>query len=387
MVEQLPDAGPDEPRVVLAQRVVENMVRGALLYPGSETGEALIGLIVPQAGRAEPDIYVLDTIGPGEDAVREWGMFEHGDDWQGDVLDWLHINWEGFRKLRRSSYGSALAAKWDVPLMHVGDWHKQPGDMIAPSSGDAQTARRMIADGETPVQHILAPIVTLYPLQAAATPALTRESLPASPADDAGSEAGQVPVNEPAPVPEAASVTADQPPLAPNTIVRVVEDEGWIVRIDCWYMSKRVRRFVPVAPVVWANEHMPGLPPLAWDLAHRRRFDQEFSLLKEAGYLVDVVRWDADGRPPFEICFSVYRPGAQQVVLLVTPYNYPAEMPAIRLAPLVGVQEGEDVFEKLYEASRPLLLTELPEWHWDNKRTLIELVWHVEQRLVKEGGT
>lgn len=121
MAEQLPETDRDVPRVVFAQRVIDKILRGALRYPGTETGEALIGLIVPQQGRQEPDIYVLDTIGPGEHAVREWGKFEQGDDWQGDVLHWLHVNWEAFRALRRSSYGNALAAKWDVPLMHVGD--------------------------------------------------------------------------------------------------------------------------------------------------------------------------------------------------------------------------------------------------------------------------
>src|SRR5690606_40493099 len=101
---------------------------------------------------------------PCEDAYREKGMFEQGDDLQGDVCDLLIYNWEALRELRRPSYGNAVAAKWDFPLAHVGDWHKQPGDMIAPSGGDAATARRMIEDRDTPIQQLVAPIVTLYPL-------------------------------------------------------------------------------------------------------------------------------------------------------------------------------------------------------------------------------
>jgi hypothetical protein len=104
-------------------------------------------------------------------------------------------------------------------------------------------------------------------------------------------------------------------------------------------------------------------------------------LLAKAGYAVDIVRWDADGKPPYEICFSIYKPGAKSVFILVTPIDYPAEMPALRIAPLVRVEENEDVFEKLYEASKPLLLTELPDWSWDSKRTIIELVWHIEKML------
>jgi len=106
----------DTPRIIVAQRVIDKIRRGALLYPEPETGEAMIGFVVPAPGRAEPDIYILDTISPGEQAVREWGMFEQGDDWQGDVFHWLFVNWEVSRRQRRLSYGNALAAKWDVPL-------------------------------------------------------------------------------------------------------------------------------------------------------------------------------------------------------------------------------------------------------------------------------
>lgn len=389
--------GPrDMPRIIVAQRVIDKIRRGALLYPEPETGEALIGFVVPTSSRSEPDIYILDTIGPGEGAVREWGMFEQGDDWQGDVFHWLFVNWEAFRELRRPSYGNALAAKWDVPLAHVGDWHKQPGDMIAPSGGDAATARRMIEDGETPVQHLVAPIVTLYPLapeppapeppeQADAAPteevgrmAAHTGSAPPETAPGAEAAAGrEEPAEEPA---ERGPMPPAEPPPAPNAIVLRDQEAGWTIRVDFWYMSKRRKSFVPVVPQVWDDDRLPGLPVVGWHLARPRRFEQEHSLLTDAGYSVDVVRWDADGRPPYEICFQVYRPGATHVLLLVTSADYPYEMPAVRIAPLVSVAEDEDVFEKLYLASRPLMLTELPSWEWDSKRTLLELARHVEQR-------
>jgi hypothetical protein len=358
----------NSPRVFVAERVIDKIVRGALLYPDPETGEAMIGLIVPQSGRPEPDIYVLDTISPGEHAVRQWGKFEHGDDWQGDVLHWMHVNWEAFREIRRPSYGQALAAKWDVPLMHVGEWHKQPGDMIEPSPGDLGTAQDMIDDPETRVKHLVTPIVTMYRLTedtiepAAETPALE------SPGEQ-----------EPA---AGHDLTTHVPPTA---IIKKVADQEWIIRIDFWYISDRSRRFMPIVPDVWTNDRLPNLPPVAWHLAHPKRFDQEYDLLRDAGYSIDVVRWDADGKPPYEICFSVYKPGNTYVVLLVTPVDYPATMPAIRIAPLVHVEEDEDVFEKLYEASEPVLLTQLPDWTWDSKRTLIELVWHVEK--MREGDS
>ena len=371
MAEQLPDVPRDGVRVIVSQRVVDKILRGALLYPEPETGEALVGLVVPQAGRVEPDIYILDTISPGEHAVREWGMFEQGDDWQGDVFHWLYVNWEAFRELRRSSYGSALAAKWDVPLMHVGDWHKQPDDMTAPSPGDAMTAREMIADAETPVHYIVAPIVTMYPLEKMPEP-VVGESETTSSDTAADGTPPSAPANE-----------TSSPKEESNTIASDLVAEGWHVRVDFWYMSKHRKHFVPVTPVIWPSDRLPILPPVAWHLAHPKRFDQEYTLMVEAGYSVDVVRWDADGKPPYEICFSVYKSGNRHVLLLVTPVDYPAQMPAVRIAPLVSVDEGQDVFERLYEESQPALMTQMPEWPWDSKRTLVELVWHFES-LIKQ---
>ncbi|MBI5958290.1 MAG: hypothetical protein HY866_06135 [Chloroflexi bacterium] len=362
MNDQLPEITPDRPRVIIAQRVIDKIIQGALLYLEPETGEAMIGLVMPQNGRFEPDIYVLDTVSAGEHAVREWGLFEQGDDWQGDVLQWLHVNWEAFRDLRRSSYGKAVAAKWNAPLTHVGDWHKHPGDMTFTSGGDLRTARSLISDAETPVEHLVAPIVTMYPLNQKADVIETQPELAA--------------VEPPAP--------KAKEKLPANVMIKDLEDKGWQIRIDFYYISKRRQNFVPITPVVWTNDRLPGLPAIAWYLEHPKRFDQERSLLQEAGYAVDIVRWDADGRPPYEICFSIYKPGSQQVIILVTTVDYPNQMPAIRLAPLVNVAEGEDIFEKLYDASQSVPMTQMPEWSWDSKRTLIELVWHIEKAAKKD---
>lgn len=389
----------DVPRVIVAQRVIDKITRGALLYPEPETGEAMIGLIIPRPGQEEPEIYVLDTISPGERAVREWGMFEQGDDWQGDVFHWLYMNWETYRARRRGSYGNAVAAKWDAPLAHVGDWHKQPGDMIEPSGGDAATARRMIADAETPIEHIVAPIVTMYQLNGELTvpppvPVNATQPEPAALEPSAGTGISAPDAGETEAEAESASAylevirpaedTGPVPPVVPGSLTIPLPDDGWLVRIDFWYMSKRHRQFVRVAPEVWDDDRLPGLPPVAWHLAHPRRFDQEYSLLTQAGYNVDIVRWDADGKPPFEICFAVFKPGASRAYLLVTSADYPTTMPAARVAPMVTVGEEEDLFEKLYEASSPLMTTQLPDWPWDSKRTLIELVWHFEKTLKED---
>ena len=51
--------------------------------------------------------------------------------------------------------------EWDVPLRYLGDWHKQPGYMIAPSGGDLQTALDWLYDPENNADWLLVPIVTL----------------------------------------------------------------------------------------------------------------------------------------------------------------------------------------------------------------------------------
>jgi hypothetical protein len=390
MGEQASDTLRDLPRVIVAQRVIDKMVRGALLYPEPETGEAMIGLVVPQTGQQEPDIYILDTISPGERAVREWGKFEQGDDWQGDVFQWLYVNWETLREIRRRSYGSALAAKWDTPLMHVGDWHKHPGDMTFPSGGDAKTAWSIITDSEVPAQHIVAPIVTLYPLLTEGEKAAEQEIETTVTSEEIPRPQESTAKEEPSPAEELEEARAEEDievlEADSNQAIKVpLVEAGWEIQINFWYMSKRSKRFQPLTPTIWPDDRLPGLPPIAWHLAHPHRFDQEYSLLTQAGYTVDVVRWDADGKPPYEICFSIYRPGSSYVILVVTPVDYPAHMPALRTAPLVTAAEGEDLFEKLYDASKPVLMNKMPEWPWDSKRTLIELVWHIEKTF-KEGG-
>ena len=408
----------DMPRIIVAQRVIDKIRMGALLYPEPETGEALIGFVVPVQGRPG-QISTSLTIGPGNDAVREWGMFEQGDDWQGDVFDWLYYNWEAFRELRRSSYGNALAAKWDVPLAHVGDWHKQPGDMIAPSGGDAETARRMI-EIDTPVQHLVAPIVTLYPLRpgapAAEQPAPeaaeaaeateSPEQAPAEgepvPSEEVGRMAAHTgstppaeetaaqaePAAEPTPQTPAAEKPADaapeeqdlvpEPPMAPNAIVLRDYEAGWTIRADFWYMNKRRKKFVPVVPEVWANVACRGCDNrLASGAAASLRAGA--GLLRDAGYSVDVVRFDADGHPPYGSA-SRCTNRAQRACRWSSPRRT-IRMTCPRCASRRwSAWRKMKTYSKLYQASRPLPLTELPAWEWDTKRTLLELVRHVDDR-------
>lgn len=295
----------------VARRVIDKMCVGALVYQGEETGEALIGLAIPNS--TAPKLYLLDTIPPIEGTVREWAMFEQGDDWQGAIFNWYHENWELYRQLRRASYGNALAAKWDAPLIHLGDWHKQPG-MIQPSRGDLRTARQFIREFKR--EYLLAPIVTLE--------------------------------------------TTDIP-LADNTLT--IETDGQSIRIDFWWLGKRGSDFEPIKAVVLPNEDLPKLPPVAWWLQRRERFDQELSALESDGLqILDIVSWNTRGHPPLDTCLTIYRPGSRNVIIATTPVSYPLRPPSWRVAPILRPKEGQDLFEALYQTSQEV---EGPAWKPD----------------------
>jgi hypothetical protein len=310
------------PTVYVAQRVIDKMCRGALYYVGGETGEALVGVALPQLGEKLPRLYVLDTIPPVEYVVREWVTFEQGDDWQGAIFNWWHENWELYREMRRASYGRAVAAKWDAPLLHLGDWHKQPGGMVEPSRGDFRTARRFMRELER--DYLLTPIVTL--------------------AEEA--------------------IALPQPnTLIVETPFEADETQSAGIRIDFWWLARKGSTFEPVKAVVKPDAFFPRLPPVVWWLDQRRRFDEELALLEEDGLQVlDVVSWNTRGHPPLDTCLTIYRPGARSVVIAVTPVNYPAHSPHWRIAPIMRPKKGEDLFAMLYDASTKVPPDVVAEW-------------------------
>lgn len=328
------------PRVVLAQRVVRKMAQGAALYLDEETAEAMVGLVLPK-DQGPPDFYILDTIAPDWDAIeREIAMVEQGDDLQDAIMYWFSINWRRFRQLRSQSYGSARSAKWDAPLRYLGDWHKQPGEMFWPSQGDLATAQAIVRDEANDMPQLLAPIVTIAPSWA-----------------------------------EGADPPGDDYDLY------VIQEDGPRIRVNFWYLNREMRQFVAAKPEVMADDLLPSLPPLAWHLTDRERFQREYDCLSDDGLAVSIVEWDADEVPPMEVCFMVGRMGGQQVLMLITDKNYPEVPPTVRLAPMLTVGEDEDLFKTLWAESIPYPTEGLPGWSWSPELCLLDLVRAVEAQL------
>jgi hypothetical protein len=338
--------GSHHPRVVVAERVIRKIARGASLYMDEETAEALVGLVVPN-DQGEPDLYVLDTIAPDQSAIERASMMvEQGDDLQDEIMYSLAINWRRFRELRRRSYGNALAGKWDLPLRYLGDWHKQPGGMFWPSGGDLQTAQAIVREETNNMPQLLAPIVTLAP--------------PWDP---------------------------EQGPPGDEFDVYATQPDGPDVRINFWYLSRRMRQFVAARPEIVADDSLPSLPPLNWHLTDHARFHEETERLGADGLAVSVTEHDADDVPPMELCFMVGRMGGSHVLILVTGQDYPASQPSVRRAPMIKIAEGEDMFARLWAESEPLPADQLPTWEWTPDKYLIDLVQAIEGQPVADSAS
>jgi hypothetical protein len=320
------------PNLVVAKRVIDRMRAAVDAFMEDETGEAMVGLLVPgMHTNAIPTLYVLDTIPPDESAVRAMHTFQQGDARQDELIWWLQENWH---LQRQSNQG-----KWDVPLRYLGDWHKQPGFMIQPSTGDLMTALDWIADADNHADFLLAPIVTLdHPL-----------------------------------------TIADSPGAA--NFIMIPRGENAAMRVDFWYIDRKTRAFLPITPAIYPDEQLPKLAPYPWHLLNEERFDLEYRRMKEDGLFAALVLWNADEAPPLEVCFLTARAGSEKMIMAVTPYDYPAHPPQFRAAPMAAMKDNEsmyDVFKQAWGESRLISVSWTPDMH------LIDAIRAVEAKIGTE---
>lgn len=335
--------GVSAPNLVLAQRVIDKMVRAAEQHLEDETGEAMVGLVVPAPlPNGVSTLYVLDTISPDSSAIRQFHTFQQGDARQDELIWWLQENW---RRQREHNQNSALTRllgghKWDVPLRYLGDWHKQPGYMIHPSGGDLMTAYDWISDPENNTDFLLTPIVTLdHP------------------------------------------TTIDMEGATANFILLPQgEDSG--LRIDFWYIDRKTNMFIPIIPAIYPDDQLPELVAYPWHIVHEKLLDEEERLLQQDGLAVTgtATLWDADGKLPLEICWIVARMNAVQLILVITPHNYPEGAPSLRTAPFERMSANDDVYDlfaRVWSKSEPLELPYDPAQH----KTLLDYVLAAEDKL------
>ncbi len=315
------------PNLVIAQRVIDKMVQAANHYVEDETGEAMVGLVVDSDNVTT--IYVLETIAPDESAVRGEAVFKQGDERQAELIWWYHQNWTRQREKKIGLLSGK--SKWDVPLRHLGDWHRQPGYMIAPSGGDLMTALDMLDDEEADFDFLLAPIVTLD------HPATT------------GGGAGYV------------------------NYVTVPSGNGELTRIDFWYITEKTSQFVPIVPVVYPDAQLPELAPAPWHLTQDERITKELAALKSNNVFTSIIIWDTDDKLPLEICFLVAQQGSDHVFILVTSHDYPKTKPTAYRAPFIKLANDEviyDIFGRMWTEAKKV--TDPQGWVWSDEKTLAD---------------
>ena len=317
---------PALPNLVVAQRVLDKMAAAARAWLSDETGEALVGLVEPGVHtNGVPGIYLLDTIAPDESALRMAHTFQQGDQYQDDLLWWQQENWRARRQR------DELPPQWDVPLRYLGDWHKQPGAMTRPSRGDLRTARDWLGDPGNGMEFLLAPIVTLHSHAAAA---------------------------------------------AAN---RIRIDEQTCV--DFWYLQLNDRDFRTIDVTVYQDAQLPRLTATPWHLGGPERLEQEFARLQGCGFaLSPLVFLDLLDHSALDVCFMLGRAGAQQILLVATPPDYPARPPQLRLAPFTELEDEAGLHERftqLWQDASPL--TAPVDWPRHSERRLAGLVELLER--------
>ena len=314
------------PNLVVAQRVLDKMAAAARAWLSDETGEALVGLVEPGVHtNGVPGIYLLDTIAPDESALRMEHTFQQGDQYQDELLWWQQENW----RLRRQR--DELPPQWDVPLRYLGDWHKQPGAMTRPSRGDLRTARDWLGDPGNGMDFLLAPIVTMN-------------------SHDNAAAANRIRIDE-------------------QTCV------------DFWFLQLNDRDFRAIDVTVYQDAQLPLLTASPWHLQHPERLEQEFARLQDCGFDISpLVFLDLLANSALDVCFMLGRAGAQQMLLVATPPDYPACPPQLRLAPFTELEDEAELhesFTQLWQVSSPLTVPADGPRH--PQRTLAGLVELLER--------
>lgn len=350
-----------EPKIYISQHAVRKLIRGTEVRPDTETGEALIGLIIPSSSPEilEPTIFVLDTIVPDDSAVRLGAYFETGDDLAAQTFIWLSRNWEELRRLSKGKIApntlkelqpitsDLIPPEFDFPLRHIGHWHKHPEMLRVPSGGDLGTARDFVLE-DNGMDQILVPVTTYH---------LVRR--------------------------ERFWWDGDK------FLLRDDPDDR--ISISFSYLSRKMlergeNNFLRVEPEIVHNSLIPKLPTLPWHLKNPKRFEREITLMKDYGCQVGVLIREMTGAPPMEISFTVQKQGWRNRLLIVTSADYPDTAPQIKIFNSAGVeekmpekpQEASPWFSAAWEKTRGIFRPQ-PAPQKPPDKFLIQHIWNLER--------
>jgi hypothetical protein len=140
--------------------------------------------------------------------------------------------------------------------------------------------------------------------------------------------------------------------------------------------------FIPITPAIYPDDQLPELVAYPWHIVHEKLLDEEERLLQQDGLAVTgtATLWDADGKLPLEICWIVARMNAVQLMLVITPHNYPEGAPSLRTAPFERMSANDDVYDlfaRVWSKSEPVEVPYDPAQH----KTLLEYVLAAEAKL------
>ena len=336
---------PSIDKVVMHQAVLESMVKSAWEYPHLETGEALIGLVRPtdpsiiegeQMGGSVV-VYILGTIAPNESTIREWGTVQMGDEEQFDRFLWLAENW--YEDHRDDEFWGQCS------LQHMGDWHKHPSKMTAPSRGDYQSAREILRDSHWGLPFILQPIITLADGRLVEEVSNQREEC-----------------------------------------TFYTDPFGRAIRIDFWYLSRSQRSYEKLSHVEVVSTNMddalPKLAPLPWNLINLQRMEYEEYSLQTDRRIYEALYFNTDGIAPLEYCLYFPRSDRKKHILVATPYDYPKQPPVGWILKLKPELESYGLMEQIREAwPTRELATFAPDWQWSSETSISAFIDQIESRL------
>jgi hypothetical protein len=371
--------GPrEEPLIVVPKRVLQAIVTESQRHTATETGESLLGIVIPPRSQnygEEPTFIILGTIPTGK-ATRAAAHFFLGGAFQVKVLTWLSQSWDVLRERSRPlpmyktyQWGntipdSFIPKRFDLPLIPLGDWHKHPGGLTYPSEGDRRTAVRTLIDDTRKTSYLIAPIST-------------------------------VPYNRIEGFDWQEDLVSHERLDSP-------------VNISFSYMSRQrilqgKKNFIKVRPHVVPDEIIPQLPALPWDLSDPERYAMEMHLLHDYGCTIDACYERTNSGSPLSVCFDISRSNSihpwDHTVRIETSPLYPTVVPTVRILK-DGAGQGKNIpiSAERRQSGRPRWLQRLkgntsleylPElvseqngnaFVWGSGRTLLNLIMYLERR-------